>query len=306
MNQPLVSVIIPTYKRTWTFLQRAVQSILKQTYKNFEVIVVDDSPEEFEFRSLIKEEMEKLCDSDSRVKFIRNKKNMGGSLARNCGIEQATGLYTTFLDDDDEYLPEKLEHQVEFMQQSGCDLSFENMIMYNEQDVVVDVRNYPDLKKFDSEYLLQYHLMKHMTGTPTFMFKTTKLKEIGGFEDAKMGQEFYLMLKAIEAGLSIRHIDICDVKIYKHSGEAITQGRNKINGEKALYGFKKKYFSKLGMRQRMFIRFRHYAVMVVAYVRNRMYIKACGAAVLSFVVSPIDFFQQVFGFLSRVVKQRGK
>lgn len=302
--KPLVSVVIPTYKRPWSYLERAVRSVLNQSYSNLEIIVIDDSPESFELRSSIKENMEKLSSQDSRISFLRNEKNMGGSLARNRGIASSKGEYITFLDDDDEYLPDKVRHQVQFMQENNCDLSFENMIMYNDKGAIVDVRNYSDLDSFENEELLKYHLMKHMTGTPTFMFKTTKLKEINGFEDAKMGQEFYLMLKAIEAGLIIRYYDICDVKIYKHSEGGITQGKNKINGENNLYNFKKGYFDRLSKRQKMFIRFRHYAVMVVAYLRNKMYLKAIIAAVASFVVSPIDFCQQVLGFIKRVIIQR--
>lgn len=303
-NMPLVSIVIPTYKRNWSYLHRAVTSVLNQTYTNIEVIIVDDSPETYEQRADIIKKMEELAASESRVRYFINEKNLGGSLARNRGINQATGEYVTFLDDDDEYLPEKIAHQVVFMEESGCDLSFEDMIMYNTKDEVVDVREYKDIKSFGNDYLLRYHLMRHMTGTPTFMFKTEKLKQIGAFEDAKMGQEFYLMLKAIQAGLSIRYYPICDVKIYKHPDGGITSGLNKIRGEKALYAFKKKFFPQLAWREKAFIRFRHYAVMVVAYLRNKMYLKAIGSGILAFFVSPLDFVDQVFGFLGRILKRK--
>ena len=156
MKEPLVSVIIPTYKRTWEYLHRAVVSVLGQSYKNFELIVIDDSPEIYDDRLVIEENMTKMCEEDSRIIYLMNEKNLGGALARNRGIEIAKGVYTTFLDDDDEYLPEKLRHQVDFMQKCKCDLSFENMIMYNEKDIVVDVREYSDLKQNDKEYLLSY------------------------------------------------------------------------------------------------------------------------------------------------------
>jgi hypothetical protein len=66
------------------------------------------------------------------------------------------------------------------------------------------------------------------------MYKAEKLKEIGGFEDAKMGQEFYLMLKSIENDLSIGYLDDCNVIAYRHTSGGISQGKNKINGEKTL------------------------------------------------------------------------
>lgn len=301
---PLVSIVIPTYKRTWEYLYRSVSSVISQTYRNIEVIVIDDSPDTYEKRQEIIGKMSILAETDPRVKFLVNEKNLGGSLARNRGIDAAVGQYITFLDDDDEYLPEKITHQVAFMENTKCDLSFENMIMYNPKGEIVDVREYPDIKNFDNDYLLHYHLMHHMTGTPTFMFVTDCLKQIGGFEDVKMGQEFHLMLKSIQSGLSIRYYPICDVKIYKHPDGGISSGKNKISGERALYNYKKSFFSQLMIRERMFIRFRHFAVMVVAHLRSKMYLKAFFFGIVAFVVSPLDFLQQVFGFFSRILKQK--
>ena len=303
-NKPLVTIIIPTYKRTWEYLYRSVSSVLNQTYDNIELIVIDDSPDSYEKRSDIKEKMAALVKNNPKVKYLVNERNLGGSLARNRGTEVSTGQYITFLDDDDEYLPEKISHQVAFMEKEKCDLSFENMTMFNTKGEIVDVREYSDIEKFDNEFLLHYHLMRHMTGTLTFMFITEKLRSIGGFEDAKMGQEFYLMLKCIQSGLSIRYYPICDVKIYKHPDGGITSGMNKIIGENNLYKFKKTFFPQLKTRERMFIRFRHYAVMVVAYLRNKMYMKAFFSGIAAFVVSPLDFLRQVFGYFSRISKQK--
>ena len=302
MDKALVSIVIPTYKRSWEYLYRAVMSVLNQTYKRIEVVVVDDSPDTYEERLDIERHMAELCEKDDRVRYLINQKNLGGSLARNRGIEAANGVYTTFLDDDDEYLPQKVEHQVAFMEETGCDLSFEDMIMYNQKGEVVDVRRYGDIKSFENDALLRYHITRQMTGTPTFMFKTDKLCAIGGFENARMGQEFYLMLKSIEAGLSIRYLPMCDMKVYKHPDGGISTGKNKINGEKELYAFKHRYFDRLSLRERMFVRFRHHAVMVVAYIRNRNYFAAIGAAIAAFFSSPLDFFGQVFGFFGRVKK----
>lgn len=299
---PRVTVIIPTYKRTVEFLSRAVQSVINQTYPNVEIIVIDDSPSDYKLRNSIKEYMDTIVNDN--IKYFQNEKNMGGSLARNRGIELATGEYISFLDDDDEYMPEKIEKQVKFMLSGGNDLSFSNMIMYSPAGAVVDYRDYNDIPAFDNTTLLHYHLMRHMTGTPTFMFKTNKLREIGGFEDAKMGQEFYLMLKSIERGLSIGYIPECDVKVYKHADGGITQGKNKIDGENRLYEFKKKYFPQLNKREIRFINFRHWAVMVVAYKRNSMYPQMIGAGVKALVSSPVDFATQVTGFLNKVRKHR--
>ena len=136
------------------------------------------------------------------------------------------------------------------------------------------------------------------------MFKTDKLREIGGFVDVRMGQEFHLMLKAIESGLSIRYYPVCDIKVYKPRSGGISTGKNKIIGEKELYAFKHQYFDRLSLRERMFVRFRHHAVMVVAYIRNRNFLFAVGSGIAAFFSSPLDFFGQVFGFFHRVCKAK--
>lgn len=301
-NQILVSVIIPTYKRSVSYVSRAIESVLSQTYPNVEVIVIDDSTDEYEGRKEVKKYIDGL--KKSNLIYCQNEKNLGGSLSRNRGIELAKGEYITFLDDDDEYLPEKVEKQLKFMLENSYDMTFSNMIMYSQEGKVVDYREYKDIPSFDNEALLHYHLMKHLTGTPTFMYKAEKLREIGGFEDAKMGQEFYLMLKSIQRGLSIGYMPECHVKVYKHPDGGISCGMNKINGENKLYEFKQTFFDRLSGKEKRFIRFRHYAVMVVAYRRNKMPIKMLGAGITALVSSPVDFVKEVCGFAKRVISHR--
>ena len=104
-QHPLVSVVIPTYNRGETLL-RAIDSVLKQTYQNFEIIVVDDCSQE-NIAQLIRDL------NDNRLIFQRHSNNRGGSAARNTGIEKARGEYIAFLDSDDVWLPQKLELQLQ-------------------------------------------------------------------------------------------------------------------------------------------------------------------------------------------------
>lgn len=299
-DEPLVSVIIPTYRRPKALLARAVLSVCNQTYRNLEIIIVDDSTAAYPLRDENEAFIRSL--NDDRITYLRNEKNCGGSLSRNRGIFSASGAYITFLDDDDEYLPCKVARQVRFMEANGCDMSLSEMIMYSEDGNVVDCRDYRDLKDFSQKGLMRYHLLKHLTGTPTYMFRADKLKELGGFDDAKMGQEFYLMAKAIRRGLTVGYLPVCDVKIHKHSGEEISSGTNKINGENALYQYKKQFFPELSAADRRRIRFRHHAVMVVAYRRNRMYPQMLWAGVTAFACAPVVFIREVGGFAFKILK----
>ncbi len=298
----LVSVIIPTYKRKLDYVSNALQSVLNQTYDDIEIIVVDDSPNDFPYRDEIKNYIEKL--NDDRVIYIRNEKNLGGSLSRNVGINASRGEYITFLDDDDEYMPGKVEKQLKFMLSNDCDLSFSNMIMYRLDGKVCDFRDHKGIRSYDNETLLRYHLTKNLSGTPSFMFKADKLKEIGGFKDAKMGQDFFLMLISIEAGLKIRYFDSCDVKVYKHNDGGISQGKNKIDGENMLYEFKKQYFDRLSKKEIRYVKFRHNMVMSVAYKRNHMYNKMIKSMLYALVSSPDFFIAETFAFIKNILRYR--
>lgn len=109
----LVSVIIPTYSRP-VYLRRAVNSVLNQTYKNIEVVVVDDNDEASVFRKETEEVMNEFL-SNPKVKYIKHPKNMNGAAARNTGIAESNGLYIALLDDDDEFLSQKIEKQVQVL-----------------------------------------------------------------------------------------------------------------------------------------------------------------------------------------------
>lgn len=98
-----VSVVITTYKRPLDILKRAVESVVYQTYNNVEIIVVNDSPD-FEERDDIKSYL-----NSKNVKYIENDKSMGAGFSRNRGITVSTGEFIAFLDDDDEWLSDKLE-----------------------------------------------------------------------------------------------------------------------------------------------------------------------------------------------------
>lgn len=111
-NEPFVSVIVPVHNRPRE-LKRSVESVMAQSYTNYEVIIVDDCSTDD-----TPQVIEQLQEQDARIKGFRNEKNGGGAYARNQGVARSHGNLIAFLDSDDEWLPEKLEHQVRFME--GC------------------------------------------------------------------------------------------------------------------------------------------------------------------------------------------
>jgi len=127
-RNPLVSVVLPTYDRPM-FLERAVESVLEQTYRNAELIVVDDcSP------TPAREILSEFSSDDVRTTQIRHDENRGANAARNSGIEAASGEFIAFLDDDDRWDPTKLERQVARFEGSPPDIG----VVYTGVRIVAD------------------------------------------------------------------------------------------------------------------------------------------------------------------------
>lgn len=116
----LVSVIVPTYRRT-DMLERAIESILNQSYKKIELLLVNDNVPGDEFSKQLEKRIKKYR-SDKRFHFVEQEQHINGAVARNFGIKMAKGEYIAFLDDDDWWHKNKIEKQVKLL--SGLDESW--------------------------------------------------------------------------------------------------------------------------------------------------------------------------------------
>lgn len=115
-----VSVIIPTYGKP-VFLEKSIQSVLNQSYQDFELIIVDDNDP----NSVAREATQKIIQgfSDVRLKYIMHPYNKNGAAARNTGIADAIGEYISFLDSDDEYMPDRLAKCVAEMENASPEIA---------------------------------------------------------------------------------------------------------------------------------------------------------------------------------------
>ena len=119
----LVSIIMPSYN-TEKFIVDTINSVLNQTYKNWELIIVDDCSTD-DTINIIKQF------NDGRIKFFQNDKNSGAAISRNKALTEAKGKWIAFLDSDDLWYPEKLEKQIKFMKENDYHFSYTN---YEEID----------------------------------------------------------------------------------------------------------------------------------------------------------------------------
>lgn len=261
-----VSVIVATYHRD-TALSRALDSLKRQTYHGFEVIVVDDNDSN-KWNDKVREIVSGI--TEYPIQYICNHRNLGSAESRNKGIRSARGEYVTFLDDDDEYLPGKLEQQLRFMEEGGYDVSLTDLDLYYENGKISEHRTREYIKKYDKDSLMRYHLLYHMTGTDTLMFRREYILRVGGFGPRNVGDEFFLMQRAIENGGKIGYLKRCDIKAYVHEGEeSLSSGDHKIKGENELFLYKKQYFDRLEKKDISYITMRHYAVLAFAEKRRK-------------------------------------
>ena len=149
-DKPLISVIIPSYNRGH-LIQKAAQSVLEQTYKNIELIIVDDG-------STDNTESQVKSIADSRIKYFKLEKNTGACAARNKGIQEANGEYISFNDSDDCWKNEKLETQLEFLKQENADVVLCAMRCYDENgNFLHDFPKNVETGKISYEQLLKYN-----------------------------------------------------------------------------------------------------------------------------------------------------
>ena len=135
---------MPYYKKK-IFIDQSIQSVLNQTYKKFELLIVYDDFDKEELYYL-----KKFVDSDDRVKIIENEKNLGAGLSRNKGIELSKGRFIAFLDSDDLWSKSKLEKQIKFMTQNNCFISHTSYEIIDSQNITVSKRVARDFNNFKS------------------------------------------------------------------------------------------------------------------------------------------------------------
>ncbi len=209
---PLVSVVIPTFNRA-RLLSRAIQSILTQTYQTFEIIVVDDCSNDNTAEVL-------RNIRDKRIKYVRHDKNMGGAAARNTGIKASQGEYIAFQDSDDEWLPSKLEKQMNEFEIGPPNLGvvFTGYWLNDQNRRTCRPPLY--LKKTEGE-IHDALLEANFVATPTAVVRRECFEKAGFFESLPRLQEWELWLR-VSKFYSFRHIDEPLVNAY-HQSDSISR-----------------------------------------------------------------------------------
>lgn len=183
----LVSIITPCYNSA-DFIAETIESILAQTYTNWELLITDDCSKDNSI-----EIIKAYSENDSRIKLFQLEKNGGGGVARNNSISKAEGRYIAFCDSDDRWYPTKLEKQIEFMQSNDCALSYTSYMTCDEAGKMKGIIVAPHNITFKS------NLRDCKIGCLTAMYDTEKV-----------GKVFLpLIRKRQDWGLWIKVLKIC-------------------------------------------------------------------------------------------------
>lgn len=242
MLNPKVSIVIPTYNRV-EFLPKAIQSVLNQTYRDWEMIIVDDG-------SIDKTEEIVKGYKESRIRYIVHKYNLGLSAARNTGIKNSRGEYIAFLDSDDEWFPEKISCQMNIFQKedSKCGVICTSGYMI-KNDKIKGVKAIPaNLGNFYEKFLFE-----NITWTSNVLAKKECFKKAGLFDENLESCEDWDMWIRIAKYYKFVFLEMPLAKYVVHPGQLSENLLKKINARKRILF---KYQDEL--KNRKFIYSHHY------------------------------------------------
>jgi len=205
-----VSIIIPTYNRT-DLLPRAISSVLNQTFQEFELIVVDDGSADS-----TKQVVEEFQKKDKRIKYIWQENSGGPAKPRNTGIKNSQGEYIALLDHDDEWLPEKLEKQLEIFEKNRQN----NLGFVGCNALIVKEDKIQEYKTPKYKNILPKILERNFIWScSSVIIKKLVLDKVGFFdENLKIGDDWDMWIRIIINGYSFDFVDEPLFKYYIHSG----------------------------------------------------------------------------------------
>lgn len=251
-NQKLVSVNITTYNRA-DLLGRCLDSVLRQTYKNLEILVVDDCSSD-----LTVQVMRQYTHQYNHIKYIRHEKNKGNAFARNTALNNCNGFYVAFMDDDDEWIDiNKIYKQVEIFE-SNC----QNRLGIVCSSVkILDGSGNETLKIEKKPKDIINHILRKngIIHNSTVMTKKSVMEEIGGFDTFMpkgVDSEFFRTL-IVKHKYDVYFMPDITTAYYEHLGNRMTTNQKKLRRKTLIGNYRvisKHFFSFLKNPDALFYR----------------------------------------------------
>lgn len=195
MDNELVSVIMSTYNEPIDYLKKSVDSIIKQTYRNIEFIIIIDNPDNYELASIISQYKE----IDKRIIIIKNDKNLGLVESLNKGLSIAKGKYIARMDADDISDEKRIQMQIEFLKKNKYDLVSSNYILFfsetNDKQNIVFPEKFEDCKK----RLKHTNCLPH----PCWLGYKYVFEDMKGYRNIKTCEDYDFVIRSVCAGYKI-------------------------------------------------------------------------------------------------------
>lgn len=232
MNNPLVSIIVPTYNRK-NFLIKNLESLLKQTYKNFEIIVVNDCGED------VSDIINNF--NDERIKYVVNDKNIGLAGSRNVGISHSKGEWISTIDDDDGATDIFIETMIKILSKSNYKIAYCDSIRLHQKknsegEYQVVWRDIPYSHDFNRDLLL----IMNISPVNCFMISRECFDNVPPYDESVLIYEDFLMNIELSLKYDFYHLPIPLVwHTWREDGSTMSSSRDFTN---PLPGIYKKYF----------------------------------------------------------------
>ena len=196
----IASIILPYYKKK-LFIRKSINSILKQSFNRFEILIIYDDEKKNDL-----DYIKKIVNLDNRIKLIINKKNLGAGKSRNIGIKFSKGEFICFIDADDIWKKNKLKLQIKFMEKNKYKISHTSYEIVNTNNKVLELR---EAKTFEHLNDLLYSCD---IGLSTVMIKKSIFSKKFKFPKLKTKEDFVLWLELVKSGFKIYSLKLNLVK----------------------------------------------------------------------------------------------
>lgn len=196
----MISVIMSTYKEDEKLLRESIESILNQTYKDFEYIIILDYPDNDVHKSVIEE----YASKDHRIQFYINEKNIGLTDSLNRGLSLCHGEYIARMDADDISLPDRLERQMEYLEKNHYDLIGGITEMINENGTLLySIKSVPTDPKKINKALRYSQCIAH----PTWLGRKEVFEKNAGYRHMPLCEDYDFTLRAVLNGFVISNLN---------------------------------------------------------------------------------------------------
>lgn len=298
-NYPLVSVVIPTYGRS-NLLNRAIDSVLDQTYNNIEIIVVDDNNPDSKHREYTENLLQKYIENHE-ILYIKHQKNSGGSAARNTGIKLSKGEYIALLDDDDEWFSHKLEQQISYFESLNTNVG----VIYCSY-ILQEYDGSKEYIRTEKGDLTKDLLMLQFDpgASSTLVFRKNILEKIGYFDESfERHQDLEILIRLCRTHL----IDVCSVVLLKINGHNFPSAAKIENVKKHFFNTFKSDIAKLTFWDQKKVYAQHYIELSSLFFTERDFSKMIKYYIIAILNYPSMFFtnrinRRVINYVKKQVK----